>query len=93
VVVTVVPAACNCDPATNPVPITSNSPVVAPKFTVTAALVTAGIGFHTATVAAPPTVGVSVITAVMVTASGLGIAGGGVYNPVAEIVPTVLDPP
>jgi hypothetical protein len=36
---------------------------------------------------------VSVITAVIVTASELGIAVGGVYNPVAEIVPTVLDPP
>jgi hypothetical protein len=93
VVTTVVPVACNCAPVTNPVPITSSSPVVAPAFSVTVALVTVGSGFHTGSLVDALVVGNATVTAVIVTIPAAGIEVGGVYRPLVEIVPTVLDPP
>jgi hypothetical protein len=57
------------------------------------ALVTAGMGFHTVSVAVPVNVGAATLTAVMVTGLVAGIAAGGVYSPLVEIVPSVVDPP
>ena len=41
----------------------------------------------------PEMVGDETLIAAIVTVFGVGIAAGGVYTPVAEIVPTVLLPP
>ena len=57
------------------------------------AVVTAGKGFHTVSLAVPVTVDADTLIAVMVTGLVAGIAVGGVYKPLAEIVPSVLDPP
>jgi hypothetical protein len=54
---------------------------------------TTGTGFRIASTADPESPIVVWLTAVIVTVFGDGIAGGGVYNPVAEIVPKALDPP
>jgi hypothetical protein len=52
-----------------------------------------GAGGETVTVAEPMAVGLAALVACTVTVAGLGIAAGAVYNPEAEIVPTVALPP
>ncbi len=73
-------------------PITSSSPVVAPKFCVTWALDTVGSGFNIVSLAVPLTDGATTLTAVIVTVFCVGIVVGGAYRPLDVMVPTELDP-
>jgi hypothetical protein len=61
--------------------------------TVTTALVTTGTGFSTASVAEPLTEGEAMLVAVIVIVFGFGTLAGGVYSPLAEIVPNATEPP
>lgn len=52
-----------------------------------------GRGLRILTCTEPETAGDETVVAAIVIVLGFGIAAGGVYTPVAEIVPTVLLPP
>jgi hypothetical protein len=93
VAVTALPATWTCDDATNPVPIKSRLKFVGERPGVADPFVTTGSGFRIDSVDEAEATGVACVTAVIVTVFGVGIVAGGVYKPVAEIVPVALPPP